>query len=143
MADIRAVSELRHAHLRPHAQRVLDDRSRAIDRPRRKNSILLVDRANQLREEGLAIDEALLEACPTRLRPILMTSFTIIFAMMVPALGLGAGVELSAPLAVAVVGGMVTSTLLSLVVVPAVYSLVDNRRARSRQRLRNTAASTK
>jgi len=102
-----------------------------------KNSILLVDRANQLREEGMAIDEALLKACPTRLRPILMTSFTIIFAMMVPALGLGAGVELSAPLAVAVVGGMVTSTLLSLVVVPAVYSLVENARARRTQRVRD------
>jgi len=104
-----------------------------------KNSILLVDRANQLREEGTAIDDALLEACPTRLRPILMTSFTIIFAMMVPTLGLGAGVELSAPLAVAVVGGMVTSTLLSLVVVPAVYSLVENGRMR---RIQKTAAAS-
>jgi len=106
-----------------------------------KNSILLVDRANQLREEGMAIDAALLNACPTRLRPILMTSFTIIFAMMVPALGLGAGVELSAPLAVAVVGGMVTSTLLSLVVVPAVYSLVENNRVRHRQRLSDAEAT--
>jgi HAE1 family hydrophobic/amphiphilic exporter-1 len=102
-----------------------------------KNSILLVDRANQLREQGMAIDQALLKACPTRLRPILMTSFTIIFAMMVPALGLGAGVELSAPLAVAVVGGMVSSTLLSLVVVPAVYSLVENARERRTQRVRD------
>ena len=93
-----------------------------------KNSILLVDRANQLRAQGMSIDEALLEACPNRLRPILMTSLTIIFAMMVPALGLGAGVELSAPLASAVVGGMVTSTLLSLIVVPAVYSLAETSR---------------
>ena len=106
-----------------------------------KNSILLVDRANQLREDGKAIDTALLEACPTRLRPILMTSFTIIFAMMVPALGLGAGVELSAPLAVAVVGGMVTSTLLSLVVVPAVYSLVENARQRRATRLEGTEST--
>jgi len=96
-----------------------------------KNSILLVDIANQLREEGRPVDEALLEACPRRLRPILMTSLTIIFAMLVPVLGLGAGVELSAPLAVAVVGGMLTSTLLTLIAVPAVYSLVENRRARS------------
>lgn len=59
----------------------------------------MLGRAKQLREQGREIDDALLEACPTRLRPILMTSFTIIFAMMVPALGLGAGVELSAPLA--------------------------------------------
>ncbi|MAF83544.1 MAG: acriflavin resistance protein [Chromatiales bacterium] len=103
-----------------------------------KNSILLVDRTNQLRDEGMAIDEALLEACPMRLRPILMTSFTIIFAMMVPALGLGAGVELSAPMAVAVVGGMVTSTLLSLVVVPAVYSLVENVRVQRAARIQTT-----
>jgi HAE1 family hydrophobic/amphiphilic exporter-1 len=95
-----------------------------------KNSILLVDIANQLRARGMPVDQALLEACPRRLRPILMTSFTIIFAMLVPALGLGAGVELSAPLAVAVVGGMVSSTLLTLIVVPAVYSLVENARIR-------------
>jgi HAE1 family hydrophobic/amphiphilic exporter-1 len=91
-----------------------------------KNSILLVDLANQLREQGKPVDEALVEACPRRLRPILMTSLTIIFAMLVPALGIGTGVELSGPLAVAVIGGMVSSTLLSLVVVPAVYSLVES-----------------
>ena len=79
----------------------------------------------------MGVDQALLEACPRRLRPILMTSLTIIFAMMVPAIGLGAGVELSAPMAVAVVGGMVSATLLSLVVVPALYSLVENRYAGS------------
>ena len=91
-----------------------------------KNSILLVDITNQLRAQGQRVDEALLEACPRRLRPILMTSLTIICAMLVPAFGLGAGVELSAPLATAVVGGMVSSTLLTLVVVPAIYSLVEN-----------------
>jgi HAE1 family hydrophobic/amphiphilic exporter-1 len=91
-----------------------------------KNSILLVDLTNQLREKGYGVDEALAEACPRRLRPILMTSLTIIMAMMVPALGIGTGVELSGPLAVAVVGGMISSTLLSLVVVPAVYSLVES-----------------
>lgn len=90
-----------------------------------KNSILLVDLTNQLREKGYGVDDALAEACPRRLRPILMTSLTIIMAMMVPALGIGTGVELSGPLAVAVVGGMISSTLLSLVVVPAVYSLVE------------------
>ena len=93
-----------------------------------KNSILLVDLANQLRQQGKPVDEALVEACPRRLRPILMTSLTIIFAMLVPALGIGTGVELSGPLAVAVIGGMISSTLLSLVVVPAVYSLVETGR---------------
>jgi HAE1 family hydrophobic/amphiphilic exporter-1 len=95
-----------------------------------KNSILLADITNQLRAEGAAIDEALLEACPRRLRPILMTSLTIICAMLAPVLGLGAGVELSAPLASAVIGGLVSSTLLTLVVVPAVYSLAENARQR-------------
>ncbi len=93
-----------------------------------KNSILLVDLTNQYREQGDAPDEALLRACPRRLRPILMTSLTIIFAMLVPALGIGTAVELSGPLAVAVIGGMLSSTLLSLVVVPAVYSLSANAR---------------
>jgi len=101
-----------------------------------KNSILLVDMTNQIRFSGKSIDAALLEACPRRLRPILMTSFTIILAMMVPALGLGAGVELSAPLATAVVGGMLSSTLLTLIVVPAVYSLAENHRIRRAARRR-------
>ena len=87
-----------------------------------KNSILLIDRTNQERENGLSIDEALLEACPRRLRPILMTTLTLILAMLMPALGIGAGVELSQPLAIAVVGGMISSTFLSLIVVPIIYS---------------------
>jgi HAE1 family hydrophobic/amphiphilic exporter-1 len=87
-----------------------------------KNSILLIDRTNQERESGYSIDEALLEACPRRLRPILMTTLTLILAMLMPALGIGAGTELSQPLAIAVVGGMVSSTFLSLIVVPIIYS---------------------
>lgn len=88
-----------------------------------KNSILLVDLTNQLHEKGMAIDEALRQACPIRLRPVLMTSLTIILALLPAALGLGAGAETNGPLAVAVIGGMISSTLLTLVVVPAVYSL--------------------
>jgi HAE1 family hydrophobic/amphiphilic exporter-1 len=87
-----------------------------------KNSILLIDRTNQERENGRSIDEALLEACPRRLRPILMTTLTLILAMLMPALGIGAGIELSQPLAIAVVGGMISSTFLSLIVVPIIYS---------------------
>ena len=89
-----------------------------------KNSILLVDLTNQRRHEGLDIDAALLNACPTRLRPVLMTSATVILALLPAALGFGAGAETNAPLAVAVIGGMISSTLLTLVVVPAVYSLL-------------------
>jgi HAE1 family hydrophobic/amphiphilic exporter-1 len=90
-----------------------------------KNSILLVDLTNQRRADGKGIEQALKEACPIRLRPILMTSLTIILAMTPAAFGSGAGADINAPMAVAVIGGMISSTLLSLVVVPAVYSLVE------------------
>jgi hydrophobic/amphiphilic exporter-1 (mainly G- bacteria), HAE1 family len=91
-----------------------------------KNSILLVDLTNQLRERGANINDALREACPIRLRPVMMTSLTIILALLPAALGLGAGSETNKPLSVAIIGGMVSSTLLTLVVVPAAYSLVMN-----------------
>jgi hypothetical protein len=90
-----------------------------------KNSILLVDLTNQRREGGLAVDAALRDACPTRMRPVLMTSATVILALFPAALGLGAGAETNQPLSIAVIGGMISSTLLTLVVVPAVYSLVE------------------
>jgi len=90
-----------------------------------KNSILLVDLTNQRRADGKSIEQSLKEACPIRLRPILMTSLTIILAMLPAAFGVGAGADANAPMAVAVIGGMISSTLLSLVVVPAVYSLVE------------------
>ena len=90
-----------------------------------KNAILLVDITNQRRERGLSIDEALREACPIRLRPVLMTSFTVILAMLPAALGAGAGAETNGPLSVAVIGGMVSSTFLTLVVIPPVYSILE------------------
>jgi HAE1 family hydrophobic/amphiphilic exporter-1 len=90
-----------------------------------KNSILLVDLTNQRRADGKSIEQSLKEACPIRLRPILMTSLTIILAMLPAAFGAGAGSDSNAPMAVAVIGGMISSTLLSLVVVPAVYSLIE------------------
>ncbi len=99
-----------------------------------KNSILLIDLTNQRRAEGMAIDAALQDACPIRLRPVLMTSATIILALLPAALGLGAGSETNGPLAVAVIGGMVSSTLLTLVVVPSVYSLVESALQRWRER---------
>ncbi|MDX1915565.1 MAG: efflux RND transporter permease subunit [Methylophilus sp.] len=89
-----------------------------------KNSILLIDLTNQLREKGATIHEALSEACPVRLRPVLMTSLTIILALLPAAIGLGAGSETNKPLSIAIIGGMISSTLLTLVVVPAAYSLV-------------------
>jgi len=106
-----------------------------------KNSILLVDLTNQRREDGKSIEQSLKEACPIRLRPILMTSLTIILAMLPAAFGAGAGSDSNAPMAVAVIGGMISSTLLSLVVVPAVYSLVEGaleRRSRKTSPKQNT-----
>lgn len=90
-----------------------------------KNSILLVDLTNQLRHQGMSVAAALTTACPVRMRPVLMTSLTIILALLPAALGVGAGVDTNGPLAVAVIGGMLSSTLLTLMVVPAVYSLVE------------------
>ncbi len=97
-----------------------------------KNSILLIDLTNQYRARGMSVNDALAEACPHRMRPVLITSLTIIAAMMPAAIGLGPGVETNRPLALVVMGGMVSSTLLTLVVVPAVYSLVEGALARRR-----------
>lgn len=91
-----------------------------------KNAILLVDRANQIRDErGLGAVEALLEAGPTRLRPILMTSATIVLGMLPTAISTGPGSEFRAPMSISVIGGVITSTVLTLVVVPVVYVLLD------------------
>ena len=89
-----------------------------------KNSILLIDLTNQLHRKGKGIDEALLEACPIRMRPVLMTSLTVIISMLPAAMGIGAGSDTNGPLSVAVIGGMISSTLLTLIVVPVVYWLV-------------------
>ncbi len=90
-----------------------------------KNAIILVDRINQLRRQGIARDLAILEAGSVRLRPILMTTAAAVLGMLPIALGLGVGAELRAPMATAIIGGLLTSTVLSLVVVPVVYQLFD------------------
>ncbi len=88
----------------------------------KKNSILLVDFTNQRRDEGLNIKEALIDACPKRLRPILMTTFATVAGAVPLAFSLGAGSESLKPMAVAIIGGSIVSTVLTLVVVPAIYS---------------------
>ena len=98
-----------------------------------KNGILLVDYTNQLRQRGMPRDEALLTAAPTRLRPILMTSLCAILGMLPLALGIGNSSKLQAPLATAVVGGLLTSTALTLFVVPAVYTFFDDLARRFRK----------
>ncbi|MBI3455422.1 MAG: efflux RND transporter permease subunit, partial [Candidatus Rokubacteria bacterium] len=91
----------------------------------KKNSILLVDFTNQRRDQGMALRPALLEACPSRLRAILMTSISTIAAAVPPALALGPGAETRRPMAIAVIGGVVFSTLLTLFVVPCAYQLLS------------------
>jgi len=91
-----------------------------------KNAILLIDFVKQEREKGVSRTEAILKAGPIRLRPILMTTLATVFGMLPLALGLGPGAEFRSPMAKAVIGGMLSSTLLTLVVVPVVYTLIDD-----------------
>ncbi|MCC6396001.1 MAG: efflux RND transporter permease subunit [Bacteroidetes bacterium] len=91
-----------------------------------KNGILLVDYANVLRDRGLERSEALVQAGATRLRPILMTTFAMIAGMMPVAFALGEGSEFRSPMGEAVIGGLITSTLLTLFIVPVVYSFLDD-----------------
>ncbi len=91
-----------------------------------KNSILLVDYTNQLRARGIERHEAIRRAGHVRLRPILMTTLTIIFGVSPIALGLAEGAELRQPMAVAVIGGLTTSTFLTLLVIPVLYALMDD-----------------
>ena len=110
------------------------------------NAIVLIDRINQMRERGLPVREAILEAGVARLRPIYMTANTTVmgllpmtgwlaFVPLIGALGSGAGAELRSPLAVTVIAGLTTSTLLTLVVIPSVYYLIYRERG-----VRGTAA---
>jgi HAE1 family hydrophobic/amphiphilic exporter-1 len=89
----------------------------------KKNSILLVDFTNQRRAEGSPPDQALMEACPVRLRPILMTSVATVAGAIPEALNFGAGAETRVPMAISIIGGVSVSTFLTLFVVPCVYSL--------------------
>ncbi len=91
-----------------------------------KNAILLIDNAMHHRKEGMGRTEALVIAGKTRLRPILMTSFAMIFGMLPLFFALGSGAEMRAPMARAVVGGIITSTLLTLIVVPVFYEILDD-----------------
>ena len=92
----------------------------------KKNAILLVDYTNVLRGRGLSRREAILGAGPVRLRPILMTTFAMVFGMLPVAFGMGEGAETRAPMGIAVIGGLLTSLFLTLVVVPAAYDLFDD-----------------
>ena len=107
-----------------------------------KNAILLVDNANQQRREGKSMVDALIEAGVTRLRPIVMTTLAMIFGMIPIALGSGEGGELRAPMARAVIGGLLTSTLLTLIVVPVVCAYLDEAGAWIRHRRTGSTTAT-
>jgi len=110
-----------------------------------KNSILLVDYANQLRAQGMGKLEAMRTAAPIRMRPVLMTALSMILGVTPAALGIGPGAETRAPMAVATGCGMISSTLLTLVVVPVFYLVLDDFvegvKRRLRRLLRRTDAS--
>ena len=91
-----------------------------------KNSILLIDYTNVLRRRGLSRGDAIVEAGATRLRPILMTSLAMILGMLPVAFGLGTSTDFRAPIGFTIIGGLISSTILTLVVVPVVYSLLDD-----------------
>lgn len=95
------------------------------------NSILLVDAINRLRQEGLSRRESIIQAGVQRIRPIIMTSLTTVLALIPLTIGFGEGASLRSPMAWAVIGGLVTSTLLTLVVIPCMYDLIGYRKSRS------------
>src|SRR5439155_26083590 len=97
----------------------------------KKNSIILVDYTNQLRVEGMGVEEAVLAACPVRLRPILMTSVATVAGAIPAALGLGPGAETRAPMARGIIGGNVLSTLVTLVLVLFLFVVIERRRGGS------------
>jgi HAE1 family hydrophobic/amphiphilic exporter-1 len=102
------------------------------------NAIVLVDYVNTLRGRGLSRREALVTAGTVRLRPILMTTATTVLGLLPMALGVGDGAELRTPMAIAVISGLITSTVLTLVVIPSIYDLVEG----LRERLFGSAAET-
>ena len=91
-----------------------------------KNVLLLIDYASQLRRVGMSRTEALLETGVVRMRPILMTTTSTIVGMLPLALGWGAGAELRQPMAIVIIGGLLTFSVLSLIVVPVLYTLLDD-----------------
>jgi HAE1 family hydrophobic/amphiphilic exporter-1 len=89
------------------------------------NAIVLVDYTNLLRTRGLGPKDAILTACSVRLRPILMTTATTVLGLLPMAIGLGDGAEIRTPMAIAVISGLISSTVLTLIVVPSIYFLLD------------------
>jgi Cu/Ag efflux pump CusA len=112
----------------------------------KKNSILLVDFTNQVRTEGMNALDALIHACPIRLRPIVMTSVATIAGAIPAALSIGPGSESRIPMAITVIGGVIISTFFTLYLVPAVYLVMtrfENRKSLQEQEDEDMAADSK
>jgi HAE1 family hydrophobic/amphiphilic exporter-1 len=103
-----------------------------------KNAILLVDYTNTLRAQGLTLYDALIKAGPVRLRPILMTTATMVCGMLPMAVGLGAGGNMRQGMGIVVIGSLLSSTLLTLVLVPVMYSVLEGAKARLKKILKGT-----
>lgn len=101
------------------------------------NGIVLIDYINKLREQGRAIKDAIVEAGETRLRPILMTALTTILALLTLAIGFGEGSELLQPMAITAIGGLIYATILTLVVVPAIYALFNRKKMKQEEESKN------
>jgi HAE1 family hydrophobic/amphiphilic exporter-1 len=106
-----------------------------------KNAILLIDFAKWQHEKGMPLRDALIEAGRIRLRPIMMTTLALVAGMVPVALGIGEGADFRAPLGRAVIGGVITSTLLTLVVIPTIYELFSGWRDRFRKRFGHKTAT--
>ncbi|MHB8138793.1 MAG: efflux RND transporter permease subunit [Smithellaceae bacterium] len=100
----------------------------------KKNAILLVDYTNVLRGRGMSRREAILQAGPVRMRPILMTTFAMIFGMLPIALGVGEGAETRSPMGISVIGGLLTSLVLTLIVIPSAYDIFDDWKGKFKKR---------
>jgi HAE1 family hydrophobic/amphiphilic exporter-1 len=98
------------------------------------NAIVKLDYTNQLRREGMGLREAVCEGSAVRLRPILMATATTVIGLLPLSLGIGEGAELQQPLGVAVMGGLISSTFLTLILIPVVYEWVEERSAKKRKR---------
>ncbi|MEL6366454.1 MAG: efflux RND transporter permease subunit, partial [Pseudomonadota bacterium] len=105
------------------------------------NAIVMIDTINQLRNGGMPREAAIFEGARTRLRPILMTTLTTALGLLPMAIGLGQGAEVRTPMAITVIGGLLTSTLLTLIVIPVVYSLLDRKKTEADVRENTPGAS--
>ena len=100
-----------------------------------KNGVVMVDFTNLLHERGFSVSQAVINAGKSRLRPVLMTSLTTIFGMLPLALGIGEGSEIWKPMGVAIIGGLTFSTLITLVIVPVVYSIFGSHAAKRKKQI--------